>query len=76
MTAALLTSQDVASYAGVPYDTLMYWLRRGWVDAAVRPAHKRDPILWTAAQAEHARALATMRARHKREWAALTRGDV
>ena len=47
----LLTASEVAARAGIDYQTLLHWVRYGWVEAEERPATQWQPVLFTRAQA-------------------------
>ena len=64
----MISASDVARESGVKYHTLMYWLRRGWVEAKVYERRQWAPVLFSAAQVEQVRGLAEMKRRHAREW--------
>ena len=46
--AKLLNSEEVARELGVGYDTLMRWMRAGFVRPAAYTGRHRVPVLWTS----------------------------
>lgn len=69
-----VTAKEVARLSGVNYNTLLFWLRKGWVSTSVYPREKWGRIDFSRADLKGVRALAAIRRRHEREWRGATRG--
>ena len=63
-----MTTAEVSRLTSVNYNTILYWLRLGWIDCASAQGCRRTPIYWSPREVAAVRRLGKLRRRHAREW--------